>query len=377
MKIYNIIILILSLVAVAIAIYICVAATQNRGEPFSTPPPLTQADFFEKLYNNYMNQEWPIESSISHTPPLLNVAFPDDSIVYYVASFNSADTVTLSGKIPPNIYFWSLTLYDTDGLPTKSWNYTLFPDSSYSVILGPNNNIPPSGAYCVIQRVYKTSSTPKLFPDFVPNISIATSSVVPVAATQRISNSNDTQNLLWNLFQKQFGSTTPNQLFPSINVNEFFLPGTQQMASVFPNPFAQYLVVFPTTNQVIKVVGTLPNPIGFNEPVLFISYMASNMNHTSTDDSISFNELPTNYTLYAAFSKESAAQFGYNPSTDKLLLWSSTNTYPVLIYREVSVASDKATQSLALFTQNNQVASVSGQVISSAMGPFYPVATAF
>lgn len=363
------------MVIIAVAIYICVAVPKRQNESFNETT-LTQADFFANLYKKYLNQDWPIESSISNIPPLLNVAFPDDSIVYYVASFNSENTITLSGKIPPNIYFWSLTIYDTNGLPTNSWNYSLFPDKDYSIIIGPDNEIPPSGDYCVIQRVYKTSTTPPLMPDFVPTISIEGMSVIPVSSTDRINNSNSTQTLLWQLFNKLYQSSTPTELFPNVNVNQFFLPNAQQMASVFPNPFAQYLVVFPGPNNVIKIVGTLPTPIGYNKPVLFISFMASNMDHTSTDDSISFKNLPTNYSLYVSFSKQEALQFGYNPNTDRLLLWNSSNSFPVLIYRIVSISNNQ-TQALALFDQNNKTQSVSGSTIQQAMGPFYPNATVF
>jgi hypothetical protein len=381
MSFEKILCILILLAILALTIYIAIVINPKKNETFTSSPQSSNAlsTVFSKLYAQYLNQEWPIVSTIASTPPLLNVAYPDSSIIYYVASFNSSDTVTLSGKIPPNIYFWSLTLYNSQGLPTASWNYTSYPENTYNLILGPNNIVPPSGNYCVIQRVYQTSSTPTIYPNYVPTISIQGSSVIPVSSSQRTTNSNSVQNILWNAFNKQFSSTTPTELFPTVNINQFFLPSQDQLASVFPNPFAKYLIVYPETSNVIKVQGTLPQPIGYNNPILFISFMASNMDYSSTDNSIPFTSLPTNYTLYVAYSVEDAQTYGYNSNTDKLLLWNSNNTFPVLVYREVSASSSKSNDSnsaISLFTINNQN-TVSGSVVSQNMGPYYPVATTF
>jgi hypothetical protein len=367
---------IILLIILAIIIYIAVVIS-NPHEKYSSNHSQLSI-IFNSLYKRFLNQNWPLISSIANNPPLLNVAFPDNSIIYYIASFSSENTVTLSGMIPPNIYFWSLTIYDTNGLPFKSWDYSLYPNNSYTIILGPNNFKPPDGYYCVIQRIYKTSNTPKIYPNYVPNISILNKSVIRVTEQQRIINSNHIQFLLWKLFDFKFASKTPNDLFPKININQFFLPSQTKLASVFPNPFAEYLVVYPSNKNVIKIIGILPKSIGYNQSILFISFMASNMNYTSTDHSISFNELPQKYSLYIAFSEYEASQYGYNKNKDQLLLWDANNTFPVLIFRVVSISNSKNNDSLlSLFSLNNETNSISNTKVQEKLGIYYPTVTTF
>lgn len=339
----------------------------------STTP---SSNLFSQLYSKFLNQDWPVVSSISSIPPTLNVAYPDSSIIYYVATFNSSDMVVLSGTVPPNIYFFSIVVYDSLGLPT-SLNFT--PSSNYNYELGLDATYKtPPGDYCVIVRVYKTSNTPSIYPNYVPKISINGGKipVKSVSNSQRIVNSNLIQELLWKSFNSAYSSKTPTELFPNINVNEFFLPSVEQMASVFPNPNAKYLIVFPTSNNVIKVTGVLPPSIGYNMSISFISFMASNMDHTSTDDSISFSKLGQKYTLFVAYSIQDAVKCGYNPLNDKLLLWKSDNKYPLLIYREVRPSSTNSIstdyKALSLFTINNSLSPVNGSTVSKSMGIYYP-----
>lgn len=329
---------------------------------------------FSTLYRFFLNQEWPLMSSISFDPPLLNVAYPDSQIVYYTASFDSSDTVTLSGVIPPLIYFWSLTIYDNNGLPVQSWDHTLYPQKKYSLTFPSSSK----GLYCVIQRVYKTTRTPPLFPAFVPKISILNKDVEPVSMKKRIVNSLAVQKLLWNMFKLQHYGKSLADIFPDIDIHRFFLPSAQQLASTFPNPFARYLIAFPRSGRVLKITGTLPSPIGMNNPVVFVSFMASNFTTSATDSSISFDQLPQNYTLYIAYSQDDALKYGYNSTTDKLLLWDAENDNPVVVYRIVSASLQQTTNpQLTLFFINNQNNPVSGQSLSDTMGTSYPSAIAF
>lgn len=329
---------------------------------------------FSTLYRFFLNKEWPLMSSISFDPPLLNVAYPDSQIVYYTASFDSSDTVTLSGVIPPFIYFWSLTMYDNNGLPVQSWDNSLFPQKKYSLTFPSSSK----GLYCVIQRVYKSSRTPVLYPAFVPKISILNKTVKRVTMKQRIINSLAVQKLLWNIFKLQHANKSLAEIFPGININQFFLPSAQQLASTFPNPFARYLITFPTSNRVIKVAGTLPSPIGFDKPVVFVSFMASNFTTSATDSSISFEQLSPKYTLYVAYSQDDAVKYGYNSSTDKLLLWDADNENPVLVYRIVSASLQQTNNpQLRLFFIDNKNGPVSGQSLADAMGSSYPSVVPF
>jgi hypothetical protein len=357
------------------------AVTSNVNLPSSISDVNVFSLMFKGLYAKYKNQFWPFVSTIAANPPLLNVAYPDTSIVYYVASFDSNDTVKLSGIIPNNIYFWSLTIYDTSGLPVTSWNHTLFPNKEYSITLGPNDYKPPDGLYCVIQRVYRTPITPILFPNYVPSISILGKTVIDVSVSDRIHNSLILQELLYKAFNAKFSNVKPGEIFPNVNIYSFFLPNESAMASTFPNSFAKYLIVFPGKNNVIKVKGTLPSQIGYGKPILFISYMASYFNTTETNSNINFTQLSRNYTLYVAYSVQAAMAYGYDATTDQLLLWNSDNTNPILVYRQVSVLNSDLNSTLqtanALFYINNDKESVDGSDIMRLMGDYYPQATVY
>jgi len=329
------------------------------------------SSIFDSIYKKYLNQYWPIISTLDHSPPLLNIAFPDSSVTYYASFFNSKDNVLIYGTIPPNIYFWSLCMYDIEGNPIQSWNYSQFPTNKYLLELGPNFIIPPDGNYCIINRIYNQQNP---FDEiYLPSIQIYHKNVKPVSDKDRITNSNYVQNLIWKLFNFKYGNKSPYQLVPDVsNYHTFFLPSQLLLSSVFPNPSAKYLIVFPSTNNVIKVKGTLYPSIGYNNTVLFISYMASDLSKTSTDISINFTQLAHEYTLYVAFSKIEAIKFGYNEKNDQLLLWSNDNQYPVLIYREVSISNNTP-----LFTLNNQTISIEGKDVENVMGIYYPKTICF
>ena len=102
----------------------------NISNFFETIYAVFTKKIFLPIYDQYLNKEWPIISSISPQKKncILNVAFPDYSIIYYVTSFLSNDPITLTGTFPKNIYFWSLTLYNDKGIIIYSMNDTLFPN---------------------------------------------------------------------------------------------------------------------------------------------------------------------------------------------------------------------------------------------------------
>jgi len=332
------------------------------------------SSIFNIIYKRYKNQNWPIISSLDHSPPLLNIAFPDSSVTYYASFFNSNDTVTISGTIPQDIYFWSLCMYNSTGQPIQSWNYTDFLDDKYNIIIGKGNVIPPDGYYCIINRIYNQQNS--LDEKYLPSIDIKGSKLISVTMDQREQKSNYVQDLMWPLFKKDYGGKTPSQLIPNIsNYQTFFLPSEESLSSVFPNPSAKYLIVFPSTNNVIKVTGTLYPSIGYgnSQPINYISYMASNLEKTSTDTSIDFTQLDQEYTLYVAFSKIEAIKFGYNEKNDKLLLWSKNDQYPLLVYREVSALGNTP-----LFNQlDNSNVSINGSDVKNIMGIYYPNAECF
>jgi uncharacterized membrane protein len=320
------------------------------------------------LYDQYINQEWPIVSSSD--PPALNVAYPDSSIVYYVASFNNASgEVVLKGTIPDSIYFWSITVYDAKGAVFRSWDDTLYPDKTYEIVLGVDSGTAPPGSYCVIQRVYTTDKTPALYPAHVPSIALGGGKKPrPVSAAARLKNSAKLQSLLWKAFSQKFSSLDLSTTFPGVDLHRFFLPAKSLMGLVFPNPYAAYLMVFPAQNNVIRVDGLLP-PQGYR----YIGFMASDFDTTSTNESVSFVSLPASYTLFVAYSASFAATFGYDAASHRLLLWDASKTSPVLVFRAVSVSVPPT----GLFAMDNATQSLDGAAVAPVLGAYYPRATCF
>lgn len=350
---------------------------------------------FEPIYIKYLHKNWPIVSTISSDKEnnILNVAFPDYSIIYYVASFKSTDNITLEGQIPPNIYFWSLTLYDNKGTIIHSIddrefiNEKINNEKNYSIKIknkiiyynGETKNLVLSDSYCIIQRVYKTDKTPTISPKFIPNISIIKKKIKDVNDEERKKDSNKLQSLLYKLFNHKFGKIKPEDFFIGVNVHKFFLPAKSQMSLVFPNPFAEYLIAFPTKSHVMKITGKLPPNIGFSNPEYrFLSFMACDFKTTATDECISHHDLPQEpqyYTIYVSFSEKNAENYGYKKTLGhKLLLWDSkTNTFPVLIFRIVSVAEPET----GIFAIDNDTKIVSGYDVKKKIGDFYPEVECF
>jgi len=303
------------------------------------------------LYRRYYYQLWPI---VSESPQLLNVAFPDFSVRYYVMSFPKGATITLKGTIPSSLRFWSVTLYDTTGTSIQSWNDTLYPNSTYDI------RFTTTQMCAMIVRYYTTTTTSS---DFLPTVAVAgRGSLSTVSNTRVTANSDQLQSLLYKSCKRQ----AKKYNFKNVDTYQFFLgdPGSMQM--MFPNSNAMYLLAFPTSTNVIKIKGVLPPSIGRTHNVRFVGFMASDLNTTRTDDSIGDSKLSTNYILYVAFSKKDAAKYGYKEG-DPILLWDkSTNTRPVVIYRQVQIDQS------GLFTLSDAASNINGLAIKTIMGSYYP-----
>tara|TARA_X000000950_G_C13920040_1_gene662937 strand:- start:1923 stop:3116 length:1194 start_codon:yes stop_codon:yes gene_type:complete len=344
---------------------------------------------FGPVYKHFLHEDWPIVSKSDKDGSILNIAYPDENIAYYVASFSVKNKVNLKGKIPKkkDMYFWSLTIYREDGSIYHSINDTEIRDE-YSIEIGNNSimsplvssvvdetttivNAPVGDTYCVILRVYKKDIMFNLFPDYIPNIIIDDGEVKieDVMYEKRIKNSNTLENIFTKLFTKKFERINVTNFF-KVDVNKFFLPAESEMSLVFPNPFAKYLMVFPKENSnVIKVKGILQDNIGMdNNNCRYVSFMASSFYTTSTDNSISFREIKINkegeYILYTAFSERDAEEKGYDSTKDNhnILLWKESNRKPVLVYRLVSTAKKKNDED-SLFRINNKVKNIGYKII--------------
>jgi hypothetical protein len=350
--------------------------------------------FYLYQYRKYKNKNWSIVSSISSNPPTLNIAFPDNSIVYYITSFHSKDKITLYGTIPNNIYFWSITIYNKDGLETNSVadstffnlnnQYIIKLSTKYNNIL--NNNVYlmtcPEGYYSVIMRIYLNLSNPiTIIPEYLPIIQGV--HVKDVSFEYRIKESNQLESIFQNLFAKKIKNKSLKDIFIGItNFNQFFLPSKNLINLAFPNPFAIYLMLFPTSNNVIKITGKLQPNIGLNnsESIRFISFMACNFSTSATDSSINFSQLTlqndNSYTLFISYSEENAVEYGYNETNDNLILWNYDNANPVVIYRMVCVFNQNQSLNNNLFTIDNS-SNVSYDIVQNTMGIYYPVATCY
>jgi hypothetical protein len=315
-----------------------------------------------QLYKKYFFQLWPV---VSKAPELLNAAFPDFTIQYYLMSFPKNSPLQIIGKIPDFVSFSSIVIYDTHGLPLQSWNDSQFSDNLFSITYTTIQDC------CLIVRYYiDPNIVVPLLPDFLPQITLLTTSKTQtwqsVSDQQIIQNSNGIQNLVYKLCMKQ----SQHYNFSDINYNKFFLPNPSHLNLLFPNPNAMYLMVFPGSNNVIRIRGILPPSIGKTENVRFIGFMASNLSTSATDDSLSSTQMMRQYTLYVAYTKEDAIQYGYKPN-DNLLLWKSSNNNPVVIYRQVQI------NSTGLFYYQSATSNISSTIIEKAMFPFYPQVTIY
>ena len=309
------------------------------------------------LYMKYYYKLWPV---ISRSPSILNVAYPDYSVQYYVMSFPQNTSVTLVGSIPQSLRFWSITLYDTTGNSIQSWNDTLYPTNHYKLQF-------TTTQICAMMIRYYTNSTNSsttttLLPSSLPTVTVEGHIMATVSEDQRIKNSTQLQGMLYKTCTRQ----AKKYNFTSVDTHQFFLGNPKAMQMMFPNSNAMYLIAFPTSTNVIKIQGTLPPAIGRKENIRFVGFMACNLDTTRTDDCISDIHLPSSYTVYVAYTKDAAIKHGYKKG-DGLLLWdATTNTHPVVIYRQVQI------EVTGLFTLSNASSNISGSAIQTIMGNYYP-----
>ena len=318
------------------------------------------------------DEHWPL---LSKSPSILNVAFPDFSIEYFMSSFSGSQTVHFEGIIPTELRYWSLTVYDSTGLPYEYWNDTHFPNHKISLTL---SNY-PFMYYVVVIRYYFPRGTPEsssLLPSSLPTVQVTNSlgEVIPirkVSDESRLKNSQSIEKKLYTICSRQFA----NYNFDNVNKYQFFLPNPSGMSLLFPNADAMYLMVFPKTNEsfenkkavVLHVEGHLPKEIGRSYPLRFTSFMASNLKTTRTDDSVSDSFLSPHFHLFVAYDSQDAQDVGWekqNPS-HRLLLWSSTNENPVLIYRQVR------TDRNGIFSLKSSTQNVDGSMVEKVMGSLY------
>jgi hypothetical protein len=267
------------------------------------------------MYYKFLHKGWAV---LSKAPKYLNVALPDFSVQYVLASFLKSDNVIIFGKIPKASYV-SLTLYNTYGLPSSSIQLTN--QKEFRITIGKELKKPSSLLYVIIFRVYQPIEN----FDY-PNIELNGSVIKNIPKSQIKKNSLNISNEIVQVLSRKLNL--------SIDKNKkFFLPYKAQMMGLFINPDAVYLIGTPSSNNVIKITGNLPSHK--NKNIRFIGFMACNLTTTSTDSSIGWTELPKKYTIYVAFDEKDAIMYGYNPNTDKLLLWNKNNILPVIVYREV------------------------------------------
>jgi hypothetical protein len=407
--------------------------TRKKSEKYSAPPNSP----FNAIYQNYINQTWSILSQLTTQPvsqlvtsdintSLVNAGFLDSNTCYYGAFFNSQSLLTLTFQnevVPKPIAYWSLSIYDSNGVISQSWddNSSIIKNATSPLIFTTNlnlegsNSIPmkvPEGNFAIIIRFVTTPQTPTIGPANLPQISLPSPSLKPnTTNTENLlinvpfksqdptqpsisTNSNVLQNKLWQYYGLTLQDTDHIKLFPGIDTRKFFLPAKSSIPNIFPvstvnapseprdnmQPTVSYffnensLMVFPSTKKVIRVTGNIPNEIGNNHQLRNISFCAANLSSSSTDSSVSCYQLPQNYVIYAAYSATAASYYGYNAQQGHILLtWNPININPVLVFKVLTASPTP----IGLATLNNQNNSIDGPTVAQAIPNIYPVAICF
>lgn len=281
--------------------------------------------YFYRLYYRYAHKGW---SVISKAPKYLNLALPDYSVIYILASFFTYDRVFITGKLPIASYV-SLVVYDTLGLPYSYIHLT--PENcdknlNFNISINDTLRIPKSLLFCIILRVYEPDNKNFAFPTiFVNHFKIQN-----ILIKKIYDNTVQIQNDIKMIITKKLDlSIVPNA--------KFFNPILTKKIGLFINPDAIYLVGSPSVkNKVILIKGKLPTYNSYPK-ISYIGFMACNLTTTETDSCVGWKELPNEYKIYVAFSKRDAKRFGYNSQNHHLLLWSLKNEKPIIVYRQVQV----------------------------------------
>lgn len=324
--------------------------------------------FFWRMYQKYRHRGWCI---VSKMPELLNVAFPDASVQYFVSSFSFHDGVRLVGTLPSgqDVLYTSITTYDTLGNPVGS----LFDDqivcdkkNQYVILIGRDIKKPNTWSYSIVLRVYTRHPSKSLNVQMLPSLYILDKgSWCRLSQPNILSIMQETQSIQRILLK----SLSTKHTHRSVG-HSFFLPPRSKIQHFFVNTNAVYLVVFPRRNRVLQIDGVLPENIGRDFSRRYISFMACNLDTTQTDESIGFTLLDRFYRIWVAYSRQDAEKFGYSPG-DHLLLWRAETLAPVLVYREVRTDNNGLSR-LAL-EENG----ASSQRCARVMGQYYPKVRAF
>lgn len=281
--------------------------------------------FFTHLYQTHENQGWAV---IAKAPSYLNVALPDFSVQYIIATFHKKDTILIQGTVPEASYV-SLTVYDTSGMP-YSWLYlTTKNTDSFQVEIGKELKCPSSDRYALILRVYQSEQAFSY-----PTIYRNGEKLKPLLKSEIYENTLVITETVKQLLSRNLRLTIRSG-------KKFFMPIQTQKRGLFINPDAAYLVASPVENgprhsSVILILGTLPPR---TDKRCYVGFMACRLSTTETDDCIGWDQLPLKYRIYVAYSKRHALCHGYHEKTDHLILWKSENDSPIVVYREVNVDS--------------------------------------
>ena len=274
--------------------------------------------FFTRLYQTFQNQGW---SVIAKAPTYLNVALPDFSVQYIIASFQRKDEVYIRGIIPKASYV-SLVVYDTFGLPQSYLYLDRTKSVSFTMKMGIDLPFPSTNEYAIILRIYQLQE-----PFTYPSIFVNQKKIKPLLKSTLYENSLKISSEIIDILSRT--------LHLKISMSQkFFKPVHSQTRGLFINPDAVYLVSSPNESRVMCVSGHLPPR---NSSLCFVGFMACNLTTTETDDSIGWDDLDSTYRIYVSHSIEKAIEKGYDPNQDKLLLWKDSNPSPILVYREVNL----------------------------------------
>ena len=283
------------------------------------------------FYNYYKNNLWTIYSD---APTAGNIAFPDFSVNYYV-SFLTQKNIQISGYIPSNVNFFSITIYDTDADTIYYFDDNkvdkYVKNQFYSLVI---RDLPR--AYCIIVRYYlKQKDTIISESEFygLPRImNIDNSTYYSQSSLKERKQNTDSLVSYYTYFVSK-----RNFLLQS-NYNEFKLP-INPIQMYFPNKKALYSTLrVKSIDDVIIIRGQLPI-INRTTNIRFIGFMLCNYLTTETDNSISNDLLNTNFVLYITSTLKNATRYNYDAKNENhsLLLWNKNNIYPIVICREVKI----------------------------------------
>jgi hypothetical protein len=388
------------------------AKKQDSSEYYDSS--MTMLPTLDVLYATYLNQIWPLTSNIHLLPGTMNINFSEVNTVRYFAFFDPSTTVVITGDIPQPCVYWSMVVYDNHGAVKRTFTDVSFSSGSYNIVLSnngtANSTIPvptDGGNYSVVMTVIQNSSTPAIYPAFVPNVNISRSTsstetptvaAINVFPPQQAVNSNTVQKTYSTILKNNDRSR--DAVFPGINISGFFMPMRSTILPLLPDPNMFYLMAFADTARVIKITGTLPGSIGSNTPFRDASVIAGDFLDTSTSASCTLTAADAFFTVFAAFTVADAALYGYDPDPSrkqKLLIWDPSTIKPVVLLRYTyftptslspvivqtatgvnSMSPSAVGAALGMLTSLDSTSNTIGsETVQRAMGSLYPIATCF